>query len=272
MSDPVGPEQTIQVDDALLWSLARSIPEHAAYSDIMSRLACLGRTKRRGWPIGLERMMYENKIFGAASRQDSAILPANFGLLFKHGSLHKKTVARPDSELAAHFLWRNVATLDVAALQRANKILGGDGMVRHFEHHTTRYITGHRVRFMPPQHVAQNLAQLTARMENGCAALHPIVFATTVMQNIFLIHPFRDGNGRLGRLLFQWCLRKRTGLRFPLVPLLPYFEYRKPGLINALLELDINANPYPLYHDYIVDALHATIGKVTELMAPDSGA
>lgn len=267
MSRPVGPDKTIQVDDALLWSIARSIPNHAHYPALMNRLAGLNREKRRGWPVGLERSMYDQEVFGVPSNEDNAGLGAQFGLLFRHGQSKRKTTDRPDSELAAHFLWHNVSKIDVAVLQRANKILGGNGEVRNFDQYTARYITGQRIRFIPPEQVCHSLAVLTARMENGCSALHPVVFATTVMQSLFLIHPFRDGNGRLGRLLFQWCLWKRMSLRYPLVPLLPYFEYRKPGLINALLELDLNANPYPLYHQYIVEALHATIDKVSQLLA-----
>ncbi len=47
------------------------------------------------------------------------------------------------------------------------------------------------------------------------------------------IHPFLDGNGRLGRLLIVFYLVERGALRQPLLYLSPYFEQNRDAYVNA---------------------------------------
>jgi len=62
----------------------------------------------------------------------------------------------------------------------------------------------------------------------------PLVQAALVHYQFETIHPFLDGNGRLGRLLIVFFLVVRDRLPEPLLYLSPYFEARRPQYYDAL--------------------------------------
>ena len=62
----------------------------------------------------------------------------------------------------------------------------------------------------------------------------PLVQAALVHYQFETIHPFLDGNGRLGRLLIVFFLVVRERLPEPLLSLSPYFEARRPQYYDAL--------------------------------------
>ena len=64
--------------------------------------------------------------------------------------------------------------------------------------------------------------------------LPPLVQAALVHYQFETIHPFLDGNGRLGRLLIVFFLVVRDRLPEPLLSLSPYFEARRPQYYDAL--------------------------------------
>lgn len=62
----------------------------------------------------------------------------------------------------------------------------------------------------------------------------PLVQAALVHYQFETIHPFLDGNGRLGRLLIVFLLVVRNRLPEPLLYLSPYFEQRRQEYYDAL--------------------------------------
>jgi Fic family protein len=64
--------------------------------------------------------------------------------------------------------------------------------------------------------------------------LPPLVQAALVHYQFETIHPFLDGNGRLGRLLIVFFLVVRDRLPEPLLYLSPYFETRRQQYYDAL--------------------------------------
>jgi Fic family protein len=64
--------------------------------------------------------------------------------------------------------------------------------------------------------------------------LPPLVQAALVHYQFETIHPFLDGNGRLGRLLIVFFLVVRDRLPAPLLYLSPYFEGRRQQYYDAL--------------------------------------
>jgi Fic family protein len=64
--------------------------------------------------------------------------------------------------------------------------------------------------------------------------LPPLVQAALVHYQFETIHPFLDGNGRLGRLLIVFLLVVRNRLPEPLLYLSPYFEQRRQEYYDAL--------------------------------------
>ncbi|MGH9277480.1 MAG: Fic family protein, partial [Acidimicrobiales bacterium] len=65
----------------------------------------------------------------------------------------------------------------------------------------------------PAEHVAELMRDLL-RFVNG-STLDPITVAAIVHAQFETIHPYGDGNGRLGRVLIGWSLARRTGVTIP---------------------------------------------------------
>lgn len=65
-------------------------------------------------------------------------------------------------------------------------------------------------------------------------ALPPLIQAALLHYQFETIHPFLDGNGRLGRLLVVFFLVMRGRLPAPLLYISPYFEQRRKAYYEAL--------------------------------------
>ncbi|MEA2277329.1 MAG: hypothetical protein QOC78_2289 [Solirubrobacteraceae bacterium] len=66
-------------------------------------------------------------------------------------------------------------------------------------------------------------------------ALRPIVQAAVIHHQFEAIHPFGDGNGRVGRLLLSLFLRERDLLPQPLLYLSAYFERNRADYYDLLM-------------------------------------
>jgi len=85
-------------------------------------------------------------------------------------------------------------------------------------------------RFMPPSPVEVQplLREYFRWYDRNRASLHPVELAACVHLRFVTIHPFADGNGRIGRLLMNFVLQKHG---FPLLNI-PYEDRR--SYYNAL--------------------------------------
>ena len=85
----------------------------------------------------------------------------------------------------------------------------------------------------PPGEVGALLTDLE-RFIHEEPRLPPLVQAALVHYQFETIHPFLDGNGRLGRLLIVFLLVVRNRLPEPLLYLSPYFDQRRQEYYDAL--------------------------------------
>lgn len=85
----------------------------------------------------------------------------------------------------------------------------------------------------PPGELAALLTDLE-RFIHEEPRLPPVVQAALVHYQFETIHPFLDGNGRLGRLLIVFLLVVRNRLPEPLLYLSPYFEQRRQEYYDVL--------------------------------------
>jgi Fic family protein len=85
----------------------------------------------------------------------------------------------------------------------------------------------------PPDELDALLADLE-RFVHEDPQLPPLVQAALLHYQFETIHPFLDGNGRLGRLLIVYFLVVRDRLPEPLLYLSPYFEERRQQYYDAL--------------------------------------
>jgi Fic family protein len=67
--------------------------------------------------------------------------------------------------------------------------------------------------------------------------MSPLVRAALMHYQFEAIHPFVDGNGRVGRLLIQLLLQERGLLPQPLLYLSAYFEHHRMEYYDQLLHL-----------------------------------
>jgi Fic family protein len=90
-------------------------------------------------------------------------------------------------------------------------------------------------RFVPPP--ADEIEALVTDLErliHESSVLPPVVEAALLHYQFETIHPFLDGNGRLGRLLIVFFLVVRGRLPAPLLYISPYFEERRDEYYEAL--------------------------------------
>lgn len=102
-----------------------------------------------------------------------------------------------------------------------------------------------RARFVPPpgHMVAECMRELEIYLNpphfkgapDSRLELHPIIRAALVHYQFETIHPFRDGNGRLGRLLIALQLLADGVIERPLVYVSGFFEQRRSQYYDALL-------------------------------------
>jgi Fic family protein len=78
------------------------------------------------------------------------------------------------------------------------------------------FVTGAPRQPIRPERIPQAMQELISWM-NGITGLHPIILATEAHYRFVKIYPFYDGNGRTGRLLFNWLLL-RHGLPLTVIP------------------------------------------------------
>ena len=85
----------------------------------------------------------------------------------------------------------------------------------------------------PPGEIAELLTDLE-RFVHEDPHLPPVVQAALVHYQFETVHPFLDGNGRIGRLLIVFFLVVRDRLPSPLLYLSPFFEARRQEYYDAL--------------------------------------
>ncbi len=68
------------------------------------------------------------------------------------------------------------------------------------------FIIGSRVQTTPPEKVEEEMAKLISWYNSNVSKLHPVELAAIFHGRFERIHPFEDGNGRVGRFLINMIL------------------------------------------------------------------
>lgn len=99
-------------------------------------------------------------------------------------------------------------------------------------------------RFVPPPDGDQLRAGVEALLEwiNSPPNLPTVVQAALAHYQFETLHPYSDGNGRLGRLLVIVQLLRGAVIREPLLVVSPWFERRRGVYQDALLSLSLDGN------------------------------
>lgn len=221
-----------------------------------------------GWPIGLEHKLLRRGFgqvpVGVAAVASPLIRDLRF---LSHPSEERdKLLRRPPSELSALSLWERAATgpVGIDDLFAASGRTGGGDHFRPARMATSTFPSGHYLEFVPAHQVRPRFERLVRRLNVTEPDLHPLLHAIAVYYETLLIHPLRDGNGRLARLLFQLSLRNTIGLRAPILPLGPASASSRPALIGAYLAWEFDRESQPL-----VDFIFAALKELTTLYEKD---
>ncbi len=124
--------------------------------------------------------------------------------------------------------------------------------------------------YVPPEHfhVPAYMENILDYVENNKDDLN-IVKAGVVHYQFEAIHPFEDGNGRIGRLLIPLILFYKRDLSLPIVYSSGYFEARPSEYRNALRVVD-KTGKYEkwlvFFFDAIAEQAKETIGLIDSIL------
>ncbi len=118
------------------------------------------------------------------------------------------------------------------------------GSIREVQNYISHYQNAIGIEYAtyippPPDKVKELLANLLDYMNNSG---DPILVKIALMHYQFeAIHPFLDGNGRIGRLLLILYLIKNKALKLPLLYMSDYFEKNRSAYYSLLRDISKNS-------------------------------
>jgi len=115
----------------------------------------------------------------------------------------------------------------------------------------------------PATEVPACIGALELFLNDRPAATPPLLKAALAHVQFETIHPFLDGNGRLGRLLITLLLREQKVLRAPMLYLSLYFKTHRQHYYELLNHVRLTGN-WEAWLEFFADAVIATAtGAVT---------
>jgi Fic family protein len=150
------------------------------------------------------------------------------------------------------------ATADAGELKRDQNWIGGTGRIE-----TARFIPA------PPAQAVEALDQLmTFLNREDRSASSPLIDAALAHYQFEAIHPFADGNGRVGRMLITLSLIENRTLPQPLLYMSPYFERHKDTYIDLMYNVS-KAGDWSSWIEFFLEAVsesaHETITVAEQL-------
>lgn len=147
------------------------------------------------------------------------------------------------------FAWVRERPFTVSLLERLQRILVANTPSEHHDAGRVRerqVVIGARgssienSRFVPAPPGDQLKAGLEAWLDwlgNPPTDIAPVARAALAHYQFETLHPFSDGNGRIGRLLIAMALMRDDVLREPILVVSPWFEARRDAYQDGLLAL-----------------------------------
>jgi Fic family protein len=114
----------------------------------------------------------------------------------------------------------------------------------------------------PPEKVEDLIADLENYM-NEPMETDPLIQSFIAHYQFETIHPFLDGNGRVGRLLLSLMIYKRCGLQSPWLYLSPFFDKHKDEYVDGLFNISTRGD----WSTWIKLCLRGTISEAKSALA-----
>lgn len=112
----------------------------------------------------------------------------------------------------------------------------------------------------PPEHVNDLLLDLEKFIREPAPYMPPLIQCAIMHYQFEAIHPFGDGNGRIGRLLVPLVLSERKLLSQPILYLSAYIEQNKTRYYQTLLQVSQKSK----WNEWIHFFLMAVITQATD--------
>jgi Fic family protein len=120
------------------------------------------------------------------------------------------------------FQWSAQTILDLHFLVCHPQPRAGPGRLRDGHVIVTRGLGRDPFRPPPASEVPALVSEMAAWLNSGDLSRHPVIRGAMAHLNLVSIHPFRDGNGRVARIVQSLVLAKEGLLRPELVSIEPY--------------------------------------------------
>lgn len=181
----------------------------------------------------------------------------NYGEVLKHGQEMIEN-GQPFSEWFIRYLHRHL----LRGVRGEDKSPG--------EIRKSQVYIGATRRYNPPP--PEYLPRLLGELERGIQSetgIDPLIRALMIHYQFEAIHPFRDGNGRVGRLLFSLMVYKNCDLDAPWLYLSEYLEENREEYMHALFNVSAEGDWARWIHLGLlatIDAGNKTVRRIRKLL------
>ncbi len=127
----------------------------------------------------------------------------------------------------------------------------------------TQVHIGSERRFIPPPHnEVWSCLDIFEKSIHKSTDINDLIFCFMTHYQFESIHPFLDGNGRVGRLLLSLMIYQRCSLHKPWLYLSAFFDKYKDEYINLLFQVSSKGN----WNDWLKFCLRGTIEQSKDSM------
>ena len=210
---------------------------------------------------GLARCLLRSEAIASSRIEGLQVCPQQVGLaeVAEEESLTAENVNRTAKKVAANISALRRATQELAGedrltltgIEQLQTLLLADEPHLHGVRDVQNWIGGSdyhplAAQFVPPapQLMPALVSDLVAYMNGGVHA--PLVQAGLVHAQFETIHPFRDGNGRVGRALIHTVLVRRGLTRHAVLPISPVLLTRSQDYVKGLTDYRYSGPPTSL--------------------------
>lgn len=199
------------------------------------------------WPLLLKEALASSKIEGTqASIKDVLKKDANMKISTRHVDIQEVINHRESTKLGLKLLKKYPIT-GRSIKQTHQRLM--QGLVRGSEKRIGEFRQGQNaigregdlsnIKYLPPPalEVADAIHRLEIYINSDDIEYDKLVSCAFIHYEFEAIHPFADGNGRIGRLLITLYLLKENVLRYPLIYPSAYFLHHKQEYENKLLRI-----------------------------------
>jgi Fic family protein len=117
----------------------------------------------------------------------------------------------------------------------------------------------------PGDELSTRLRELDWMHVNRSASLDPVIAASLAHYHFETLHPFNDGNGRIGRLLIVLQLYAAGVLSEPTLTVSPWFEARRETYYDALLGVSTDSR-WDAWVSFFASGIEASARSTREQM------